>query len=636
MKKFFLILLFPTVIFSQVIDSFVASKYNKLNTEKTVDFFKNRDLLRHNLLDALIKKDDLKEFIYNQNGGFSQLIDVTFDGFPLYISIDNIDAAISTRTNFMHGIAPFGLDMEGQSMTVGVWDGGKALTSHNEFKVSSTNNSSRMTGGDSGLLNDNSFHATHVAGTVGSRGNDVSSKGMAPKSNIITYDWVNDESEVVAAASNGLLVSNHSYGIPMYNSSGTFNVPDWLPGCYSSDSRDWDIIHYNFPYYLMVVSAGNEGSRVNPHTFRTGFDKLVGNKTSKNNLVIANTQDADVNVFSGLLNNPVAINSSSSQGPSDDYRVKPDISGNGTGLYSTLETSNTAYGTLSGTSMAAPNVAGSIILLQQYYFSFFSDYMKSSTLRGLVCHSADDAGNIGPDPVFGWGLLNMKIASDIISDHNSNLAIIDELTLSQLDTYSFNFTLNTTENLKATICWTDIPGPANNGTLNSTTPSLVNDLDLRIIKDGVEVFLPWKLNPSNISTSIKADNNVDNIEVVSIDNALPGSYEVIVSHKGLLTDNSQDFSLIFSGNNFSLSSNVFESEVLTLYPNPSSSFLNLNAGKILINKIEIFDIQSRSINSKVVLNESFVTINTSELPNGVYFVKIFSGESFVVKKFIKN
>jgi hypothetical protein len=34
--------------------------------------------------------------------------------------------------------------------------------------------------------------------------------------------------------------------------------------------------------------------------------------------------------------------------------------------------------------------------------------MKSATLKGLACHTAFDAGNVGPDYVYGWGLLNMS------------------------------------------------------------------------------------------------------------------------------------------------------------------------------------------------------------------------------------
>jgi len=40
--------------------------------------------------------------------------------------------------------------------------------------------------------------------------------------------------------------------------------------------------------------------------------------------------------------------------------------------------------------------------------------MRSSTLKGLVLHTADDAGNAGPDYIYGWGLLNMEKAAKVI------------------------------------------------------------------------------------------------------------------------------------------------------------------------------------------------------------------------------
>lgn len=86
---------------------------------------------------------------------------------------------------------------------------------------------------------------------------------------------------------------------------------------------------------------------------------------AKNVLTIANAQDAVINADGSLSS--VSINSSSSQGPSDDRRIKPDVTGNGTSVNSTVETSDTATGSMSGTSMAAPNVTGTLLLLQQHY-----------------------------------------------------------------------------------------------------------------------------------------------------------------------------------------------------------------------------------------------------------------------------
>ena len=623
-----------------MINDFVAKKYEKENILFTQEYFKSKELANNLLIQNYLNSKKGPEFIFNPNGSFSQLLSFSSDGFPLYKSLDNLDALISTRTNFMHTGAFSGLGMEGQGMTIGVWDGGRALTSHIEFTISSSNSAGRMSVGDASNLNNNSFHATHVAGTMTARGSDINAKGMAPQASIISFDWTSDENEVVNAATNGLLVSNHSYGVPMYNDNNEFQVPDWFPGSYSQEARDWDFIHYNFPYYIAVISAGNEGTRVNPHTFQIGFDKLNGNKNTKNAIVVANAQDANVNTFSGLLNAPVAINSSSSQGPTDDFRVKPDITGNGTGLYSSWyeisSPSNNAYASISGTSMAAPNVSGSILLLQQYYFSLFNDYMRAATLKGIICHTADDAGNPGPDPVFGWGLLNMKIASEVVLGKNTGSAIVEERTLSQDETYIINFTLNSVENIKATISWTDVAGFVNEGNVNSTTPALINNLDLRIIKDGTEEFLPWKINPANVANAIKADNNVDNIEIVSIENAQPGNYQIIVSHKGLISTPTQNYSLIFTGNNVVLNNPIFDQNSFVLHPNPANDFIGINLGAVEADSYDLIDIQGRVIISNSLVGKTNDIISLSGLQSGVYFVKVNSGTNSITKKVIKN
>jgi len=68
----------------------------------------------------------------------------------------------------------------------------------------------------------------------------------------------------------------------------------------------------------------------------------------------------------------IAIADFSSWGPTDDGRVKPDIVGDGVNVLSCGSSSPTNYITLSGTSMSAPNVTGSL-------------YLLAGVLRGKKC-----------------------------------------------------------------------------------------------------------------------------------------------------------------------------------------------------------------------------------------------------------
>ncbi|SMC90909.1 S8 family serine peptidase [Moheibacter sediminis] len=470
--------------------------------------------------------------IVEENGTYKELQKILPDGSLIYYITFNVGAARSTRTNHLNAGGSLGLNLMGQNMTAHIWDGGLARTTHQEYD--GAGGTDRFTIGDGTTAMH--YHAAHVTGTIIASGLTANAKGMAPHAKAIGYDWNNDLTEATSAAANGMLISNHSYG---FDSS---MVPDYYFGAYITDSRDWDNLLFNAPYYLMVVAAGNDGStnyNGAPLGGNSAYDKLTGHSTSKNNLVVANANDANVDNNGNLIS--VTINSSSSEGPTDDYRIKPDITGNGTSVYSTYETSNTAYGTLTGTSMASPNVAGSLLLLQQHYNNLNSSFMRASTLKGLVLHTADDAGSAGPDAIFGWGLLNAKRAAETITN-KGNGTIMQELTLTGGQTYQFTVDSDGVNELRASISWTDRPGTATTQT-NSTTPKLVNDLDLRITK-GSTTFLPWKL--TGITTNGKVDNNLDPFERVDVSGA-SGTYTVTVSHKGSLTGGSQNYSLIITG-----------------------------------------------------------------------------------------
>ena len=147
-------------------------------------------------------------------------------------------------------------------------------------------------------------------------------------------------------------------------------------GAYLSDARDFDDIMYNAPYYLQVVSAGNDGgdgtSNADPLEGNVLFDKLSGMTPAKNNLTVANGQDAVIDEDGNLVS--MNRNNGSSEGPTDDLRVKPDITGNGSGLISPVG-GDSGYGNYSGTSMSGPNVMGSLLLLQQHYNNLNGSFM---------------------------------------------------------------------------------------------------------------------------------------------------------------------------------------------------------------------------------------------------------------------
>lgn len=596
----------------------IVSHYDVKLLKEKEEFYRKKQENERKKAYAVAAVNHWPVVIERPDGTKAELMKLSPDGYPLYYASDNVNAARSTRTNHLHSGGSLGLNLEGQGMTVRVWDGGRVRATHSAF-------GGRVTVVDD-LTQDLNFHSTHVTGTMIASANPASVKGMAPQASARTFNWTDDESEALSEVQLGMLVSNHSYGVPISGTTGP--LPSWLIGSYISDSQAWDEIAYLSPFYLQVASAGNDGdNNANTDPLAPGYDKLVGNKVAKNNLVVANAQDVSTNP-NGTIIGSVNINSSSSQGPADDLRVKPDITGNGTNVTSTNSTNNTSTLTISGTSMASPNVAGSLILLQQRFNSLYGRFMRAATLKGIACHTADDAGNIGPDPVFGWGLLNSKVAVETINN-NGLTSWVSEENLAQGQTFTMNVNSNGTTPLIASITWTDVPGEINtSGVPNTATRALVNDLDIRITKNTTTYF-PWKLTNDPNSPAVRnGDNNVDNVEQVKIDSPTAGLYTITVTHKGNLVNNNQKYSLVITGITSSFALNSTSADLIVCsnqnasytfnYTQTGTTTTNFTATNLPAGATATFTPSSRNSNGTVTMNIS----GLSSVAPGEYYIGI--------------
>lgn len=545
-----------------------------------------------------------------------------YDGIPIYFTTDNTESGITINANSLYTGGELGLNLSGAGFTAGVWDSGKVRSTHQEF-----NNDRIVLGDDYTTL---SSHATHVSGTIISAGIDSKSKGIAYKGIAKTFYWDSDISEMAKFGSEGFLVSNHSYG---YTLGGLAN---WRFGAYDQTSADYDLISEIFPYYQIVVAAGNSRNSIHPQiAAKNGFDLLTGSTLSKNCLVVGAVNYVDN--YAGPSS--ITISGFSNYGPTDDGRIKPDIVAKGVGVYSTISTSDLAYDSYNGTSMAAPAITGLILLLQEHYKNLNSIFMKASTVKGLICHTASEAGYYsGPDYEYGWGLANGKEAARLISNNGSK-SLIKEETLINNVVYTKTFSIDTAQPLSVSITWTDPVGVITaSGVEDSRNPVLINNLDLKLIKDGF-VFYPWKLNPDIINqpATNSSDNEVDNIEKVFIENAQPGTYTIQVSHKGSLLSVSQDFSLIADGfNTLTLASSKFEvNDTIKLYPNPTQEILFFDLPMTFITTdILIYDLTGKVIRS--FKNEEKKNIKVSDLASGMYFIKFIGADRTMISKFMKK
>lgn len=570
----------------------------------------------------LLENPTVKRRIEN-DFSIKEIYDVV-DNEVIYFQTSNANSAITSRANKLYSGGGLGLNIQGQNMTAYVWDGGLARTTHSEFN-------NKVFPGDSGTVVN---HATHVTGTIVAIGNNPLVKGIAFQANAYTYDWTDDYIEMTDAAAIGMLVSNHSY----WSGSST---AAWTFGSYDNRARNFDLIAFDAPYYLAVTAAGNDrndftSTIIGPYlTAKGGYNLTRGMQNAKNYLTVGAVDQ----VLNYTDPSSVIMSDFSSWGPTDDGRIKPDIVTKGTSVRSTTSNNDTSNGISQGTSMASPGIAGTALLLQQYYKSLNPVFMRAATLKGLLLHTADEAGNAqGPDYEYGWGLVNTEKAANLITKKPSLTSIIEENVLYNSQTFTKTIYATGTEPITVSISWTDRAGTSNTGTVDPTNLNIVNDLDVRIIKNTTNHF-PWTLDPANPwNPAVRtADNFRDNFEKIEIDTPSAGEYTIQITHKNTLVGNSQNFSLIVSGINQNLSNEDFNSNNLfiSIYPNPARDILNFTTtDNTSINNVSILD-----ISGKVVLNSNNFNNNSvdiSKLQSGVYFVKFSSDDKSIVKKFIKE
>ncbi|NDB96908.1 MAG: hypothetical protein EBZ78_12240, partial [Verrucomicrobia bacterium] len=205
---------------------------------------------------------------------------------------------------------------------------------------------------------------------------------------------------------------------------------------------------------------------------------------------------------------------------------------------------------------------GSAALLEQLYAREFSGQrMRASTLKALMIHTADDLGNAGPDYQYGWGLINVKAAADVVLTHKADTnrpKLIEgrlSRTTNNIKTYTnqCTFIWDGLSPIRATLVWTDPEGsPA--WRTDSRTPNLKNNLDLKIISPNGATNFPYVMpfvgtwtQDSMSQPAVRGKNNVDNVEQVYLESPTVGTYTASVTVDALSSGDDQVYSLIITG-----------------------------------------------------------------------------------------
>ncbi|MCI1642582.1 MAG: carboxypeptidase regulatory-like domain-containing protein [Actinomyces sp.] len=242
----------------------------------------------------------------------------------------------------------------------------------------------------------NLSHGTHTMGTmVGSDGGE-NQIGMAPGAKWIETngcdtcadadllragEWIAAPTDLSGGnpdVSKRPDIVNNSWG---YSAAGT--IDDW----YADITDAWEASGI-----FGVWSAGNSG----PSCQTTSSPG-------------ANTANYSV----GNYQSTGQINSRSSRGSGEDGLTKPNIAAPGTSIRSSIVGSD--YGLLSGTSMAAPHVAGAVALLWSYAPSLIGDIQGTRDLLNSTARDTDDTscgGTAANNNVFGEGKLDVMALLD--------------------------------------------------------------------------------------------------------------------------------------------------------------------------------------------------------------------------------
>ncbi len=407
---------------------------------------------------------------------------------------EDINGRSLHRSNLLDIDYPNGKKYNGAGVKVMVRDDGP-IGPHIDFQGRNTN---VFAPGDPA----NNSHGDGVGGIMAGAGNlNPVMKGMAAGADIFTIRYRDDfqDNTLQLFWDENVTITNSSYS----------------NGCnagYTLTTQTVDEQLYDNPTLMHVFSAGNEnGSNCGYGAGNQWGNITGGHKMGKNCITTANVL-ADA-----------TIASSSSRGPAHDGRLKPDISAHGNFQNST--DANNTYQVFSGTSAAAPGIAGCLAQLTQAYKEIYSgEEPEAAVLKTAILNTANDLGNVGPDFKFGWGLINTYRAYQLLLKKQWMQGVVDH---GQVSTHAIQIP-GGTRLAKIMIYWPDFPASL------FTDRALIDDLDLSVVAPDGTVSLPWLLDPTPDPVILntpagKGRDSLNNMEQVALVNPAPGTYVVNIN-----------------------------------------------------------------------------------------------------------
>lgn len=265
----------------------------------------------------------------------------------------------------------------GSGVTVAVIDSGIRVD-HREFQgaiVGGFNAFSGLSG--TSVVTDTNGHGTHVASIIAARANNFGMAGVASRASLLPVQVFNGPTTSDAVVARGV---NWATG------RRAFVVNMSLGGPAPSTTMRESIRAGVNAGQLFVVAAGNEG-QANP----AWPARFATESWARGQIIVVGAVDA---------NNRIASFSNRAGDSRNFFLVAP-----GTSIIGAYHTSSTAYVAMSGTSMAAPVVAGSAAVVKSAW-----PWLSAQQVASILFTTATDLGTPGVDAIYGRGMVNLTRA----------------------------------------------------------------------------------------------------------------------------------------------------------------------------------------------------------------------------------
>jgi serine protease AprX len=410
--------------------------------------------------------------------------------------------------------------------------------------------------------NDETGHGTHVCGCVAA---DATSKNMgkvqgtAPGAGLIVQslwqpgDGHKEKPGFVIVDFNSLFTQAHDRGARIHtNSYGTGDPgKPAVDQAYTSNAHLVDILTLKYPELVVCFSAGNQGDVA----LANQAIPIIGDYASAKNCITVGASVTTRNVSadglkydpSGKPGNPKSVANFSTVGPTfESNRIKPDLVAPGVAILSTAsrdlafqkaktssgrrlddfgKTKDDLYCFGSGTSMAAPVVAGCAAVLREAIIKRRHMAQPPATLiKALLINGAADLkggtyrGDVippTPNGVQGHGLVDLSASLvSVVNATMGNYSVGSLTNTRRSDSFLIpnpNTQFSSGSTLRVTLVYADL-----------AQKDLQNVLELVVSVDNID-FVKEKKRDPNVHTS----SHLENVAKIVVPNVGPGENAIV-------------------------------------------------------------------------------------------------------------